>query len=178
MEKIKIADRLYSLIYADPPWLYKDKCHAGNRGAEYKYRCTGFDDLCRLDIPAEKDSVCLMWATYPQLHIALHLMEAWGFIYKTVAFTWVKTNRCGTIYMGMGSYTRSNAEVCLLGIRGRGLKRKDAGIYQTQLHERLRHSQKPHAFRDEIVRLYGDVSRIELFARDKIDGWDAWGDEL
>jgi site-specific DNA-methyltransferase (adenine-specific) len=120
-----------------------------------------------------------MWVTYPQLEEGLKLLKAWGFKFKTVAFTWVKTNANGSIYMGMGRHTRANAEICLLGTKGKGVPRKNASIYNTQLHPRGRHSQKPQKFADDIVSLYGiDCTRLELFAREKTEGWDVWGNEV
>ena len=80
--------------------------------------------------------------------------------------------------MGMGRYTRGNAEVCLLSTRGKGVPRNNAGIYNTQIHNRQRHSQKPDKFRFDIEDLFGQVSRIELFARQKTEGWDVWGNEV
>lgn len=41
-----------------------------------------------------------------------------------------------------------------------------------------RHSRKPAEVRERIVRLLGDVPRIELFARERVPGWDAWGNEV
>ena len=178
----------YQIIYADPPWRYQDKSKSHGGGAESHYPTMAIEDICALSIPADKDAVLLLWTTYPQLKEGIQVLEAWGFKYKTVAFTWVKTNRDGSVYMGMGRHTRANAEICLLGTKGKGLPRKDAGVYQTQLHERQKHSKKPDIFRNEIVRLYGDVPRIEMFARNDgsrnlfnenpLDGWSAWGNEV
>ncbi len=180
--------KTYQVIYADPPWRYQDKSKSHGGGAESHYPTMSIEDICALQIPAEKDSVLLLWATYPMLKEGLQVIESWGFKYKTVAFTWVKTNRDGSIYMGMGRHTRANAEICLLGTKGKGLPRKDAGVYQTQLRIRERHSKKPDAFRKEIERLYGDVTKYEMFARNDgsrnlfnenpLDGWDAWGNEV
>ncbi len=118
---------------------------------------------------------------------ALHVMQAWGFTYKTCAFTWVKTTGAGADAMGMGHHTRGNTEYCLLGTRGK-LKRVDAGVRQVVLEHghseetlfalRARHSAKPPEVRDRIVRLLGDLPRIELFARERVSGWAAWGNEL
>jgi N6-adenosine-specific RNA methylase IME4 len=101
-------------------------------------------------------------------------MEAWGFKYKTCAFAWVKTKKDGMPLAGMGSYTKSNIELCLLGMRGH-IKSVDKTVPQIVMHGRLGHSIKPPVVRDRIVQLFGNVSRIELFARQKIDGWDAIG---
>lgn len=177
--RIKERERKYQIIYADPPWVYQDKSKSHGGGAESHYVCTPTEELGKIQIPASKDSVLLMWVTYPQLEEGLKLMGLWGFKFKTVAFTWVKTNKSGSIYMGMGRHTRANAEICLLGIRGRGIPRKDCGIYNTQLHGRTRHSEKPLKFMKDIERLYGDgLNRLEMFARSTKEGWDVWGNEV
>ena len=169
----------YQIIYADPPWKYKDKSKSHGGGAESHYECMTTRAMSMLEIPASKDSVCLMWCTYPQLEEGLKLMRAWDFTYKTVAFTWVKINKKdGSIYMGMGRHTRANAEICLLGVRGKGAKRQHKGIYNTQLYCRGKHSQKPNPFRNDIEKLYGNVTRLELFATKKHEGWDVWGNEV
>ncbi len=104
-------------------------------------------------------------------------MKAWGFEYKTVGFTWIKKNKSGSNFFGVGWYTKSNAEVCLIGIRGKAPKVSNSvsSIIETV---RERHSQKPAIARDKIVEFCGDVPRIELFARHKTRGWDVWGDEV
>lgn len=168
----------YQVIYADPPWQYKDKgMHRG--GAERHYRTTSMDDLCRLpiaDISAE-DSTCFMWVTMPMLEEGLRLLSAWGFRYKTMGFTWVKTNKnSGTPFWGMGHWTRANTELCLLGVRGKP-KRVSPSVHSVVLAPVSRHSEKPDEVRSRIVQLMGDVPRLELFARTRTDGWDVWGDE-
>ena len=109
-------------------------------------------------------------------------MEAWGFQYKTAAFVWGKKNRkAGTNFWGMGAYTRANAEVVLLGVKPKtkarqAVKRQD--VHQIVEAPVGRHSAKPDEVRQRIVDLCGDVPRVELFAREKPDGWDVWGDEV
>lgn len=168
----------YKIIYADPPWSYNDKSKSHGGGAESHYPCMKIDEICALKIPSADDSVLLMWTTFPQLEEAFKVIKAWGYKYKTGAFTWVKTNKDGSVYMGMGRHTRANAEICLLATKGKGVPRISASIYNTQLHPRSRHSQKPQAFRDEIVRLYGDLPRLEMFARTATEGWDVFGNEV
>ena len=119
-----------------------------------------------------------MWATFPKLENALYVMRCWGFEYKTVAFTWVKKNKkANTPFFGMGKWTRSNAEICLIGIRNK-VKRQSASVSQVIISEILEHSKKPDEVRDKIVELIGDLPRIELFARNKTEGWDVFGDEI
>ena len=118
-----------------------------------------------------------MWATFPMLREALDVIEAWGFSYKTVAFNWVKQNRNGTgIFMGLGNWTRSNSEICLLATKGKP-KRISGSVRSIVLSPLQQHSTKPAEIRDRIVELMGDLPRIELFAREAAPGWDVWGNE-
>jgi len=168
----------YQIIYADPAWVYKDKSKSHGGGAESHYKCTPTEEMGKIIIPAEENSELIMWCTYPQLEEGSKLMKMWGFKYKSVFFTWVKLNKDGSIYMGMGRRTRGNAEIALVGTRGKGVKRVDASIYNTQCHPRTKHSEKPNAFRLDIEKHYGDVTRLEMFARVKSKGWDVWGNEV
>ena len=168
----------YQIIYADPAWVYKDKSKSHGGGAESHYKCTATDEMGQIRIPAEDNAECIMWCTYPMLEDGAKLLKWWGFKYKSVFFTWVKINKDGSIYMGMGRRTRGNAEIALVGTKGKGVKRVDAGIYNTQLHPRTKHSEKPDAFRKDIEKHYGNVTRLELFARQKTEGWDVWGNEV
>lgn len=176
----QLGDRKFQIIYADPPWSYNDK--SKNRGgAERHYSTMNVEDIKKLPVNdiAEKDSLLFMWATFPLLPEALAVIESWGFKYKTCGFTWVKQNKKSDgLYMGMGGYTRSNAEICLIAKKGKGLKRIDCSVRQTQIHRVQQHSKKPDAFRESISQLYGDVSKIELFARERFEGWLSWGNEV
>ena len=180
---------MYKIIYADPPWSYNDKANSGKRGASHKYPTMSIDDIKKMpvsNLTGDNDAVLFMWVTMPLLQEGLDTIKAWGFNYKTCAFVWVKTNKvAGTPFMGMGNWTRSNAELCLLATLGKP-KRMNAGIRQiieadepeTLYSPMTRHSAKPTEVRDRIVSLCGDVPRIELFARDKADYWDVWGNEV
>jgi len=169
---------LYDIIYADPAWVYKDKAKAGKRGAESKYNCTPTEEMGRLMLPVSDNAVCAMWCTNPMIEEGLKLLNLWDFKYKTILFHWIKTNKDGTVFMGMGNHTRANAEICMLGVRGKGIKRYDASVMSTQLQPREQHSKKPDKFRTDIVKLWGEVPRIELFAREHHIGWACWGDEI
>lgn len=171
----------YSIIYADPPWSYRDKALAGNRGAGCKYPVQSIEwikDLPVEDIAA-KNSVLLIWVTMPKLDEVLEVIEAWGFTCKTCAFTWVKKNKkADSWFWGMGRYTRANAEICLLATKGKGVKRKDAGVHSVIDAPIEAHSKKPDETRKRIVKLFGSVKRLEMFARQETKGWDHWGNEL
>ena len=175
------TDNKYSIIYADPAWSYRDKALAGDRGAGCKYEVMSIEDIKKLPVKelAEDDAVLFMWVTMPMLEEAFAVMRAWGFNYKTCAFTWVKQNKkADSLFWGMGNWTRANAELCLLGIKGKP-KRADAGVHSVILSHIEEHSKKPAETRDRIVKLLaGGKPKIELFARQTVEGWDCWGNEV
>lgn len=174
-----LPKKKYNIIYADPAWVYQDKSKSHGGGAESHYQCTPTEEMGKIDVMADDNSVCLMWVTYPQLEEGLKLMKLWGFKYKTVAFTWIKKNKKSEkFFFGMGRYTRANPEICLLGIKGKGIKRLSASIPNLQIYRIGKHSEKPREIKNQIVKLFGDLPRIELFAREKIEGWDVWGNEV
>ena len=168
----------YQIIYADPPWQYlwgKGK-DGGHFAPEKHYETMTTKDICALNIKQlrEKNCALFLWATMPALPDAFLVMESWGFKYKTCAFTWVKTKKDGFPLNGMGSYTKSNIEICLLGMRGH-IKAVDKTVPQILMHPRLGHSVKPPLIRDRIVQLFGDLTRLEIFARQTTPGWETMG---
>ena len=172
----------YKLILADPAWTYRDKCNSGDRGAGHKYYLMSPEELKRLPVwdLADKDCMLAMWWVPPMPEQALELMKAWGFrLHNMKGFTCGKTypKQPDKIAIGMGHMTRSNSEDMLFAVRGKMLPRFDASIPQLQIFPRMKHSAKPPQFRDLLVKLVGDVPRIELFAREKAEGWHAWGNE-
>ncbi|MEY2701515.1 MAG: hypothetical protein RLY43_135, partial [Bacteroidota bacterium] len=126
-----------------------------------------------------------LWATFPNIQESFKVITSWGFKYKTVAFVWVKTNRnCNKmfftikdIFFGIGYYTKSNCEVCLLGVKGKPFKISNQ-VSSVIISPLRNHSQKPPEAQERIIKLCGDVPRIELFARQKTEGWDVWGNEV
>ena len=168
----------YNIIYADPPWRYEQRKVQG--AAENHYPTMSIDELCALPVEtlAAKDCLLFLWATFPMLSEALQLIRAWGFTFKTVSFVWLKQNRKSpTWFYGLGYWTRGNAEICLLAKRGKP-KRYSAAVHQFIISPVEQHSKKPDVTRDKIVELAGDLPRVELFARQKCPGWDAWGNEV
>ena len=171
----------YSIIYADPPWQYKVYSKKGlGRSAESHYPTMELEDIQALPVGelADTDCILFMWTTIPLLKDCFSVMKAWGFEYKTVAFVWIKQNRkSDSLFWGMGQWTRANAEFCMLATKGRP-KRKSAGVHQVIISHIEEHSKKPDIVRHKIIELVGDLPRVELFAREKADGWDAWGNEV
>lgn len=172
----------YQIIYAEPPWRYvvwSEK--GGGRTAASHYDVMRFVDLLNLPVQNLADGNCILflWATYPMLPEAFEVIKRWGFHYKTVAFTWVKRNKKSLgWFWGMGSWTRANPEICLLATRGKP-KRQSASVHSIVDTPLMQHSRKPdEVVRGRILELCGDLPRIELFARRKVEGWDCWGNEV
>ena len=171
----------YSVIYADPPWQYKVYSKKGmGRSAESHYPTMSIEDIKALPVAnlADKDCALFLWVTFPCLLEGFEVIKAWGFSYKPVAFVWVKQNKkADTLFWGMGYWTRSNVEICLLATKGRP-KRVHAGIHQVIVSHIEEHSKKPIEVQKRIIQLMGDVPRLELFARRKAEGFDVWGNEV
>ena len=127
---------------------------------------------------ADTNCILFLWVTMPKLNECFDLIKNWGFKYKTCAFTWVKKNkRAPSWFWGMGRWTRANAELCLLSTCGHP-KRISASVHSIIDTPIEQHSKKPDIVRDKIVELCGDIPRIELFARQRVNGWSCWGDEI
>ena len=168
----------FNVIYADPPWSYKD---AGCNGAAAgQYTTMSNADIAALPVHrlAAEDCALFMWATYPLLPEALTTIAGWGFTFKSIAFQWVKLNpKSGTPFYGLGRWTRGNTEPCLLATRGKP-KPIAKNVFQLVQEPIRRHSAKPAKVAGLIEQLMGDVPRVELFAREPRDGWECTGIEL
>jgi N6-adenosine-specific RNA methylase IME4 len=180
VDMIPFPDKKYNIIYADPAWNYTDKS-LNRGGAARHYKTMTDDEIQNLQVQkiAAENCILFLWATFPKIQEALDVIEHWGFEYKTMGFTWIKKNKksINTNFWGMGRWTRSNAEICLLATKGKP-KRLNAGVHSVIETPIQRHSKKPDIVRDKIIQLVGDLPRIELFARETADGWDSWGNEI
>jgi N6-adenosine-specific RNA methylase IME4 len=174
----------FSIIYADPPWEYNNrishkKTRFGN-GADGHYSKLTMAEIRALPIGdlAAKDCALYLWVTYPNLEEQLPLFRHWGFRYCTLGFSWRKLNaRDGQPCFGTGYYAKANEEVCLLGMRGQLVPITNR-VSSAVDAPRQEHSRKPDAVRDRIVQMYGDVPRVELFARQTTPGWVAVGNGI
>lgn len=174
----------YSVIYADPAWSYDFKeptaSKGGARGSGYSagvnyyYGTMTIEQIMKLPVAGicEKDAALFLWATNPLLPEALETMKQWGFKYKTM-ITWHK-ERC----KGMRYWFRGHTEHILVGVKG---KVKAFRSLEHNIRKLLveKHSKKPDEFRQMIERATGNLgNRVELFARNNHEGWDAWGNEV
>ena len=168
----------YQIIYADPPWSYNDQGCQGTMANHYSGM--PIEDIKNLPINqiTEENAILFLWTTFPMIQEGLEVIKSWGFTYKSIGFLWVKLNKnnMGAFY-GLGRWTRGNTEPCLLATKGKP-KRINADVFQLIMSPLKRHSQKPQEVRERIIRLVGDLPRIELFARQKVEGWDCWGNEV
>lgn len=173
-----MVKRKYSIILADPPWKYRSG-HIKGAGCNH-YPVMELDEICSLPIDKISADNCILflWTTFPKIYEALDVITAWGFEYKTAAFVWIKQNpKSKDWFTGLGRWTRSNAEICLLATKGKPVRFSKA-VHQLIISPVEEHSKKPDIARDKIVELAGNLPRIELFARQKVLGWDAWGNEV
>jgi hypothetical protein len=170
---------MYSILYADPPWDYDGRIQHNTvettGSAQTHYNTMTLEDLKKLNVKEKcnKDCLLFMWSSSPHLKQALELMEAWGFEYKTIAFVWDKQKP------NPGYYTISSVEICLVGKRGTiPTPRGARNIRQFLSEKRTEHSRKPDEIRNRIVQMFPTQKKLELFARQRTEGWDVFGNEV
>lgn len=181
----------FNILYIDPPWKYDNAKSDNPAWGGKTYPCMTLEELKELPVPniAAEDCYLFMWATKPKMEQAFELMKAWGFRYVTTPFVWLKTNqgidtiqvnpKMTGVYSGLGYFTNGNVEDVLLGRRGKTLPRLRKDIKQVVIAPRGKHSEKPQEVKSRIVQAWGDLPRLEMFARDKYDdGWNYWGNEV
>ena len=178
----------YSIILADPPWKYGDARNyktknnpTGSGGASKHYPVMTLEELKSIPVKdiADDDCMLLMWVTGPKMDWGLEVLKSWGFKFCTIPFVWIKmkNDMSEPRKDGIGSYTLNNAEYVLLGRKGK-YWRNSTKVKQIIQTPKFEHSVKPPEIRDRIVELFGDVPRIELFARQQMNGWDSIGNDL
>ncbi len=181
-------NKKHNLIYLDPPWWFPPRNNSKSKfggGVTNKYPTMKLDEIKNIDIGSISDDNCamFMWVTTSStsdsnLQEKLALFEYWGFKLVNIAFNWIKTNpKSGTPFFGTGYYTKSGSELCFLGIKGK-MKPISNYVSSTIISPIEEHSKKPDIIRDKIVELFGDLPRIELFARNMHDGWTCIGNEI
>lgn len=179
---LSAINKKYSIILADPPWLYTDKLSMkGGGGCEKHYSTMSVNDIKKLSINNISNDNCqlYMWVTNPFLVSgeATEVVKAWGFKPKQL-LTWGKTYKDGSLEMGMGYYYRSSTEHIIFAVKGKVKLLNKSTKNLHLVHNPKKHSRKPNYFRNLIVNTAGDLPRIELFARQSVKGWDSWGLEV
>ncbi len=164
----------YPVIYADPPWRYKNPPMGDtNRSIENHYPTMTLEDICALPVTdlATDDAILYLWATAPKLAECMTVIEAWGFEYRT-CMVWDK------LKMGMGYYARNQHELLLICRRGQIPPPKTGEQPASVIRvKRGKHSAKPAEFYEIIEKAYPELSKIELFNRSPRDGWAVWGNQ-
>jgi len=167
-----LTEQPYPLILADPPWKYEFSSN-DNRKIENHYPTMDLETICKLPIQkvSMDDCILFLWATSPKLQEAMQVMEAWGFDYKS-SMVWVKDK------IGMGYYARQRHEFLLIGLKGQiPAPAPEARVDSVVESPRQEHSQKPAKFYEIIEGMYPDLPKLELFARNKREGWESWGNQ-
>jgi len=167
-----IPEGKFSIIYADPPWEYEFSIST-SRGTENHYPAMELEKIKEIKVPADDNAMLFLWAPAPLIRQGLEVLEAWGFSYHTNV-VWLKDK------IGMGYYARMKHELLLIGTKGEGIgmplpeNKPESVIFA----ERAEHSKKPDIFYEIIEKMYPKHSKIELFARNKREGWETWGNEI
>ena len=183
----------YQIIYADPPWAFSNRLRTSKKvngkyaqykpsttvGKKYQTQSGEWIKNLSVDSISSSNAILFLWTTDAHLSLALEVIKAWGFEYKTIGFQWNKKEKSGKQVCYMGQWTMKGTEICLLATKGQiHGEIKSHKVRQLVEATRGEHSEKPGEVRSRIVQLMGELSRIELFAREKTDGWDVWGDEV
>lgn len=176
----------FGTLYLDPPWRFENfSKDPGDRAPPYP--TMPMDEIKALPLVdlVRRDCWLHCWTSGPYLAETIKCLQIWGFRYSSISFTWVKLKRKGEgFHKGLGKTTRKNTELVLLAKIGSPpiLSRPDELLVtEDPDHEvfisRLReHSRKPDEIRDRIAAMCGGP-RLELFARQKAPGWQAWGNQ-
>jgi site-specific DNA-methyltransferase (adenine-specific) len=145
-----------------------------NEELSIQYPTMSDKEIIELNVADYSDDNCVLflWTTDAHLEVAIKAINNWGFKYKTVAFTWNKKRGF------MGKWTVKQCEICLLATKGTAHKLLKSFKEKSYLEEnKTEHSKKPNEFRKRIERMFGDVPKLEMFARTRAEGWDVWGNE-
>ena len=182
----------YNIIYADPAWKFGSRLANGNKKNGIvnlkqvkigdNYNVMNNKEICELPIKemTEDDAVLFLWTTDAHIEEAMNVINAWGYKYKTIGFTWLKKEKSGTQSCYVGFWTTKCGEICLLATKGKISKYlKKRNVRQLVEATRGRHSEKPNEVRKRIVEMFGnDLPKVELFARENFNGWDSWGNDV
>ena len=180
----------FSLIYADPPWRFEpwDRETGLEKSPDQHYETMTFEEMEALNVWGAYDynALLAMWVYDPMIPQALRLANSWGLDFVTVLFRWIKTTdgqyrlfeQSERLNFGTGYHTRAGGcEECWLFRSGRGLPVLRHDIRKEFFAPVREHSRKPDQVADWLVDLYGDVPRLEMFARNTRPGWVSWGNE-
>ena len=172
----------YQIIYADPPWRFSQGIQrrstfkeAHKEEINKHYETMSDKDIIAMNVGyiSEEHSILLMWTTDAHLEVAIKALSNWGFKYKTIAFVWNK------VKPSIGKYNVKQCEVCLLATKGKAHHLVTSFKERQYIEEKKeKHSKKPIEIKERISRMFSGASKVELFAREKTEGWDVWGNEV
>lgn len=183
---VDLPNKKYDVVLLDPPWFYYGQQDKMGAAAKF-YPLMSDDELREMPISSllNDRAVVFVWATAPRLDFAIDVIRSWGLHYRGVAFIWVKTKKDRITPIGAQgvrpSIVKPTVEFVLIAsnvAKGRPLPVADESVSNVVLAPRTEHSRKPDEVHRRIERLYPDASKLEMFARRKVDGWDVWGNEV
>jgi N6-adenosine-specific RNA methylase IME4 len=168
--------RRYATVLADPPWDIQQKSStstgARRLGADHHYDLMPVEQIAALPVGqqlAAEDAHLWLWVTNASLFAGKHVMESWGFRYRSI-LTWIKPR------FGLGQYLRNQTEHLLLGVRGSApiqFRGQGSWLY-APLQE---HSHKPEE-QYAVIERCSPGPYLELFARRRRHGWHSWGNQV
>ncbi|MBT9173485.1 MAG: hypothetical protein DDT21_01886 [Syntrophomonadaceae bacterium] len=170
---LETAGRLFPVLLVDPPWRYEHSI-SSSRKIENHYPTMLLEEICALPVSsiAAPDSILFLWTTSPKLEESLQVINAWGFTYRT-CLVWVKDR------IGMGYYARQSHELLLIARRGEMVTPEVSNRFLSVIEaEPGKHSEKPQIVYEMIEKMYPEFDKVELFAREKREGWFSWGNQV
>ncbi len=174
-QAVRVTDGEMTVLLADPPWPHANGSRT-NSGKSPKYPLMSFEEINQLSANALQavgdHGVLYLWATSPHLPRAIETMSTWGFTYRSW-HVWRKPK------IACGFWVRSNAELLLIGERGRPAepKIKHASVIEGDRWS-AQHSAKPDRVYEIIEKAWPAARKVEWFARQRRDGWECLGADL
>lgn len=174
----------FEIIYADPPWKFGSRGARSGKFGKLDYSCMTTQQVCDLPVKeiTAKNAALFMWITGAHMTTGDHVevMKAWGFKPIRPDAVWDKRKESGKKHAVCGPWGMNEAEFLLMGVKGsmcnKQTCKRNMNTVVTSPYQK-HHSRKPEIFRERIVRRFGPLKSIELFARDNVDGWSVWGND-
>ena len=168
IETLPPIEGKYKVIVIDPPWQYEKRNDDMTHRGRCPYPTMTIEELCAMNLPMDDDCIIWLWTTNAFMHESFHIVEAWGLVPKTI-LTWVKDR------MGLGDWLRGKTEHCILAVKGKPLINltNETTVIEAPVRE---HSRKPDKFY-ELVNNLCPGRKLEVFAREKHEGFDVYGAE-
>lgn len=183
MGRVRIVPSMFDVVLSDPPWSYYGQQDKWGAAAKFYGTVSDEDMVTVARPPLKPKGVLFMWATGPRLDFALGLLDSWDLFYRGIAFVWVKTKKDGTPIKAQGvrpSIVKPTTEFVVAASpvkKGRPMPLSSESVEQVVLAPKQEHSRKPD-IHNRIEALYPNATKLEMFARRRVPGWFAHGDQI